>query len=160
MRDALIHKKSWPLWVALSALACLGFWKWVWDIEVIDYGRPDKTYFDAAEASPGQTVHVCFDEATWLRTCSSRLEQRVTCQQQDPSDATRTITARLDLDAHIIDVPEKSGRVEHKCRRFVVPPECRAGPLTFSMIAKSECAPFGTFNVRYAYPPDIHLQVK
>ena len=150
----------WPVLVALGALGAVAIWHWAWDISVLDYGRPTDTSFDVASATPGQTVHIRFNRVTWLHVCPSRLIQRVTCQQADPLDASKTVTARLDLEAHQIDVPPIAGRIDPKSRRFVVPPECRPGPLVFTSYAESECFPFGKWNLRYSYPPDLTLQVK
>lgn len=159
MRDTLENRSGWPLALVLSFFVCLGFWKWIWNVDVLDYGPTNKTYFSVAKAGAGQAIRVCFAGVTWLRTCPSRMEQRVSCQQIDPLDTNKTVPARLDLDAHTINAPEKSGPVEPKCRRFVVPFECQPGPLTFSMTAKSWCAPFGSLNTRYAYPPELKLEV-
>ena len=152
--------KKWPVAVAVAAMAVLAFWKWCWNVTVLDYGAPDKTYFDVKEASPGQEVHIRFDDTTWVRICRSRLVQQVTCQQDDPFNPNKTITARLDLDAHPISAPEHAGKLAPKARRFVVPRECRPGPLRFVSWAESECPPFGNWNLRYAYPPELTLQVK
>jgi hypothetical protein len=144
--------------LVVGALAAA--WHWGWDITVLDYGDPAKTYFDVTSAAPGDTIHIHFDDVRWLRVCRSRFVQQVTCQQIDPIDPSRTITSRLDLEAHPIDVPPRSGVVVPKSRRFVVPPECRPGPLTFTGYAESTCPPFFDWNPRYSVAPELHLQIK
>lgn len=156
-----LNGKAWPLLLPLGVFATLALWQWGWNIDVLDYGKPTQTYFDAASAAPGEQIHIHFDGVRWLRVCPSRLVQHVTCQQADPINAGKTITARLDLDSHVIDVPPVPGRVPPKARRFVVPPECKSGPLTFTAWAESTCKFLGAIdNTRYAYPPELHLDVK
>ena len=148
-------------WVALlSILAVVSIWKWAWNVTVIDYGRPDQTFFDTTQASPGQKIGLWFGGVTWRRVCRSELHSHVTCRVPDPLNPGKTFDGRLDFEPHIIDNPTEPGSVPLKRRDFTVPEQCLPGPLTWSSQATSYCFPFGELNPRYASPPDLHLTVK
>src|SRR5262245_29557100 len=89
-----VPERRWPLAVAILVPLAVAIWQWGWNIQVISYGDPSKTYFDTTRARAGDTIHIHFDGLTWVRICKSRLIQRVTCQQADPRDTNKTITAR------------------------------------------------------------------
>src|ERR1700747_2728144 len=98
-RRALIDGRwravAWTLFIVL--LFTLGIWRWFWEVQVIDYGDPAKTFFDKKEAAPGDRIGLWFTDARWLRVCKSELHTRVTCNMQDPQNASKTIEGRLDL---------------------------------------------------------------
>ena len=147
------------LWGAAAFFVVLAIWRFTWSVTVLEYGPPNATFFQPTTAKAGGQVLLWITKAQWFRRWPSTLHVTVICRLIDPFDSDHVIDGKINLEPHPIDVPKQVGLLPSKSRPFIVPQQCQPGPLTWSASAVSIGGLWGSWNPRYADPPELHMTV-
>ena len=127
-----------------------------WQAEVVSYGEKARSYFTPPTGVSGEEVKLCFDDIVWKRICRSDL---TTYFIPVSNELVSARVHRYDMFQYKISVPPKAGRVEPKCRPWIVP-SVERGEWKLSGYASSYCFPFYEKDPVYTYMPEIKFTVK
>jgi hypothetical protein len=121
---------------------------------VMDYGAAEKSYFRPDVAAPGEQVQICFDDASWMRLCPSKLKVWFFDNNGKRLDFDDAFTV------HTILLPAKVGKLPPKCRAWMIPTGLPEGHIVQEGIVTSECPPLGSWWVIRKDFPRLRLTVR